>query len=224
MNIISENIWMKNQREINEDSLCFCHVLYNGIPIILAAICDGVGGLPGGQNASSIVISNLKKSFFDFSNHQSISFRRIKNVLSRCIYSSHAQIVEGATTLCLVLIYKNQVFTMSCGDTRIYMGRKALNQVSIDHCDSKGRLTQAIGDTSFSSIYKRCFTLKKGYSILLCSDGFYRRITPKIIGSDSFFRCSNEEMLKDLLEKLHYEAVNKGENDNSSAIIIKRLS
>lgn len=221
MKIISEYIWFKNQREHNEDSLCLCQAEYNGNNILLAAICDGVGGLIDGHKASGIVISNLKKLFFSIPHQHPQSFNSIANQISRCIYSSHSQIASGATTICLVLIFKNQGIVMSCGDTRAYSGHKRLKQITKDHCDSKGRLLQALGDNSFSSIYRKRFRLRKNQSVLICSDGFYRKNHKVIIASDSFFRCKNEEMLKETLEKLHCGAVNNGECDNSSAILIK---
>lgn len=224
MNYISEQIWIKNQRAINEDSLCLCHANYCKKELLLAAVCDGVGSRPGSQKASGIIIANLKNTFFALSHHPPMSFNRMINSLSRCIYSSHTEISMGATTLCLVFIYGNKGIIMSCGDSRAYLGKKTLQQLTPDHKDHKGRLLQAIGDTSFSHLYKKRFSFKTSMSILICSDGFYRRNHKEIIASNSFFSCSNEEMLRNTLEKFNCTAVNKGENDNSSAILIKRLS
>lgn len=220
MQIISEFIWKKNSRSVNEDSLCICHVLSNGHPLVLAAICDGVGGMPDGESASNMVINSLKNCFNSISLYPNRTLKSIYHLMNRCLYSCHEDISSGATTVSLVIIYQNRGFILSSGDSRIYMGTNKLSLSTKDHSDKDGRLTQAIGSGQFNKPFKRFFRIRAGSSILLCSDGFYRRNHLNILKKNYFSDCHTEDDWKNKLEAMYSNAVNHGEKDNCSAIVL----
>ena len=220
MQIISEFIWEKNSRKINEDSLCICHVLFNGKPLLLAAICDGVGGMPDGESASTHLINNLKNTFNTLDRSHPPSIKRLSHIFNQCIYATHNEITSGATTLCMAVIYNNRCFIMSYGDSRCYIGTNKLSLITKDHSDSSGHLTQAIGTGQFYKPFKKVINLHSGMNILICSDGFYRQNHLFISHKNQFKSCTTEKDWKEMLDNMYCYAVNNGEKDNCSAIIL----
>jgi len=220
MKINSEFIWEKNQKETNEDALCICHVNFNNEPLILAAVCDGVGGLPDGENASSLVISNLKNLFYQLPRNARLSLPKVSSLFSRCIFSCHKEIVHGATTLSMVVIYRKRCLILSSGDSRIYIGTNRLKQITPDHTDKHGHLTQAIGNGSFRKPFITYKKLSSKSIILLCTDGFYSSNHQFITRKNHFISNKNEQDWLLSLQNLYYYAVNSGEKDNSTAIAV----
>ena len=222
MYYISNFIRERNMRPVNEDSVCLCHVMFNNHPLLLAAVCDGVGGLKDGEYASRFVISNVKSCFESLDRTRSISLSSLAKALSRVIYSCHKELNLCATTLCAAIIYRKHCHILYCGDSRIYLGNRRLHLITKDDVDSSGRLTNHIGYGQIPVVKKRRYRLTNGSTLLLCSDGFYKRNTYALSGN-YFSRCKDESSIREKLIELYNNAVLKGEQDNCSAIVIKAL-
>lgn len=220
MQYYSEFLWKKNCREANEDSISIVHVFFNGKPLILAVLCDGVGGLNNGEFASSFVVSSIKSHFESLQSKQSVSLCSLRHSLSRTLYYCHSNLNGCATTVSLAVIYNNHALLMSCGDSRIYAGSTTLTSIFRDQSDSRGRLTHAIGSVSTPLINSRIRHLRPGVRILLCSDGFYKKNNSEITSRHWSSSLKTESQWKDALESMYCNAVNMGEKDNCSAIII----
>lgn len=221
MQIISEFVWKKNSRSVNEDSLCICHVLSNGKPLVLGAVCDGVGGMPDGESASNYVINRLKCTFNNLSLDRIRSVRSLSHQLTRCLYTCHEEITSGATTVSLCLTYNNRCIIMSYGDSRVYIGRNKLKQITKDHSDASGHLTQAIGTGNFRKPFIKSLYIRPNTVIIICSDGFYRKNHTALTQNNFFLSYKTESEWKNKLEEMYFNAVNQGEKDNSSAIALK---
>ena len=77
-------IWEKGFREKNEDSLCVRQITQNGRIYLLAAVCDGIGGLSQGENASSYVVSGMITAFQKMVKRSAkLSSRKIRNLFYR---------------------------------------------------------------------------------------------------------------------------------------------
>lgn len=50
-------------RKVNQDSLFICTAQFGGDEILFAAVCDGVGGLSGGETASAYVCKRMSEWF-----------------------------------------------------------------------------------------------------------------------------------------------------------------
>lgn len=224
MKINSEFLWEKNQKETNEDALCICHVNYNKEPLILAAVCDGVGGLPNGENASSLVISNIKRLFYQLPRSSSINLSKLSTLFCRCLFSCHQEINNGGTTLCMVLIYKKKCLIISYGDSRLYIGKNRLKPFTPAHTDKSGKLTHALGIGIFKKPFTSIRHIGRKTVLLLCTDGFYRRTHELITRNKYFAHCSSEEEWLSVLQNIYFVSVNRGEKDNSTAIAIWRES
>ena len=150
--------------------------------LTVAIVCDGVGSATQGAQAASRVTNylmnniqtrpkawSLQKSILTFiKSINSILYRE-----SQINYESS----ELVTTLTIVVIEGNRLYGANVGDSRVYMHRDNLVQLSHDHSmDETGYenvLTQAIGIEEDVSPFYFENILKKDDKILLCSDGLY---------------------------------------------------
>lgn len=228
MKYLSELLWEKNARKVNEDSLTIYELQISNRPLLLAVLCDGIGGLSNGELASSFVTARIRDCVESCSRTPHLSLSQLRKRLNRELYECHDVLLKYAqsqgkplgTTICLCLIMEHRALIMSCGDSRIYTGIHALkNQVPL-HQDSHGRLTRSIGVGAIHIPYYKYMLFPKGTNILLCSDGFYRANHNLITSKDYFSRPDNESAISSALHTLYCNAVNHGEQDNCSCIFI----
>lgn len=120
-------------KRINQDALCLKSAVYNGAEIILAAVCDGLGGLSDGEAASSYVISALS-SWFEQSLYIHMQQKKsildirqdLDSMLHGCVkslnrYSDVTGKKLGTTMTCILYLEKfSRIITAHIGDTRIY--------------------------------------------------------------------------------------------------------
>lgn len=224
MEFLSDYIWERNGREINEDSLAINQVMINNMSLIMAVVCDGIGSLDDGELASSFVVSSLKNEFDKAGKRGNITLGKLKHILSRELYNCHESLKSRntGTTVSLVIIYKNRMMYLWIGDSRIYMGKKKMKQITKDMVDDKGRLTAAIGVGTYKRIHWKSKHLGRKAKILLCSDGFYKRNHKQICSNDFGRNGMGEQEMHELLERINADGVVKGERDNASAVIIWR--
>lgn len=133
-------------REANEDCIGITS-LKNGI--IIAVVCDGMGGAAGGQIASSVAEETFIESMTalcDIPNGNIPDGKKIKNALKVSIEKANAAILArakedlslfgmGCTLVAAVLCKsKSRLYFANVGDSRIYMiTRKSIKQLSKDH-------------------------------------------------------------------------------------------
>ncbi|MBE6876679.1 MAG: serine/threonine-protein phosphatase [Ruminococcus sp.] len=120
------------RKEINQDALLLQTARYQQHEILFAAVCDGIGGLTGGEIASSFVISQVAEWFStEYANtlKEGKSILAIRQSLDDCLQRLNSEINTGTpngtemgTTFTSLLIDTvNQVtLTGHVGDTRLY--------------------------------------------------------------------------------------------------------
>lgn len=133
------------QKETNQDSLCVRRALVPGIgEIVMAMICDGMGGLKKGEVASAACVTAFGKWFdrsltqfpmlcgsnFSVIQHQwSELFSEVHSSLIR--YSADTKTPLG-TTATVLFTYGNRYLTANIGDSRVYERKKELLQLTQD--------------------------------------------------------------------------------------------
>lgn len=224
MKYISDFLWEKNLREVNEDSLSINQLLINGTPCLLAIICDGMGGLSNGDVASDYVVNVLKSSIDYLKFSPSLSINSYLHFIKREIYRCHKFLssldTACGTTLSLLLLYNKNAYYIHAGDTRLYIGTNKLKQIGKDHKTQDGKLTFAVGIGNYKRPKIKKFKLKRNMKLLLCSDGFYKANLALISANNYFTSIESESHINQALEILFSHAANKGECDNASAIMI----
>lgn len=237
-------------KNVNQDSILVKHATYGDNEILMAIICDGMGGLSKGEVASATVIHEFEEWFskvlpFELDN---IDMNVIGGKWSLLLKSLNVRIQKYGqkfreklgTTFTGILFINNQFVAVHVGDTRLYCIDSSLKQLTIDHTYVarevlKGTLTLEEAQTDKRrNMLLQCVGASKVVDpqiiygeaeqnvYMLCSDGFRHKITPEeIVGLLNFKRIKNK---RDMIENSKYliEMVkNRGEKDDISIILIK---
>ena len=133
-------------KDINQDALMMKVASYKNSEIFIGAVCDGMGGLSGGETASSFVISGVSEWFeseypdllYSDSNILNIrkSFDELLHILNDDINNNSYDGKFMGTTFTGILINPliNNVLVAHVGDTRLYkVYSDRLEIVTADH-------------------------------------------------------------------------------------------
>lgn len=173
---------------------------------ICAVLADGMGGLSNGREISEYVVSTTLALFENLDYRLSIctQLEAIAKKLNEEIskeFSENGKSQAGSTLVAAV-IYKDKLFWVSVGDSRIYLFRNGyLYQLNEDHnyknellkdyiegtatlnsafdSPQKDSLTSYIGNPNKQCIdaNKISFSLQKEDKIMLCTDGVYNTLS-----------------------------------------------
>lgn len=132
------------KKEVNQDALCIKKAQVGNEELVLAVICDGMGGLSSGELASATVIRRFSEWFEKElpSRVAEITPDDIKVIWSNMIYQLNDELwnygkrirKQLGTTLTAVVILQNGVYvTAHVGDTRQYrINQNIIEQVTED--------------------------------------------------------------------------------------------
>lgn len=238
------------RKETNQDALLVLHAQTpKDEEIVLAAICDGVGGLKMGELASAVVVQELRKWFCE---RMPVLWKDPDP--EQQIFSEWAQLIEDVhealktfseekgfrlgTTVEILLLLHGRYYICHVGDCRVYSIAEEFTQLTKDHSVVQqeidaGRLTpaQARRDNRQNLLWQ-CVGAGKmvnpdflygeilpGQSFLLCCDGFRRRITEEEM--ERLCRVpGKEDRMEEALEKVTQLCERRGETDNITSILI----
>lgn len=231
-------VYETGKRKENEDALLYRLCLFSRGELALLAVCDGMGGMDCGMEASFICIEEIE-SWFDgemipfLENRkggkkaftrgiQSKGFtlyRRINNILFEKMRLEGKKM--GSTAL-VCLIYRGRYYLFHIGDGRAYLQRKVVffkgfKKLTKDHGNERG-LCKCLG---LNREWQPDFYTGKCRvgGILLCTDGFYRQYDKNLWKSCLAFEKLRDEVAisKRLREVASYNIRHK-ETDNISAL------
>lgn len=218
-------MWEKGAREKNEDSLAFWHMQRGKENRAMAVICDGIGGLPKGEQASSYVVRQMANWFM------SQGYRQKGNnqcqMVQQFLFQLHEELkeygkenkIQMGTTITVVLLNNDRLYWFHCGDCRLYLFRKRkVKKLTGEHQDERGNLSRAIGVGEWSILEKGRLRLRKKDKILMCSDGLYRNINPEDLRVWSVREVKSDGQAERMLKQLFQKKMSLGEKDNLSAL------
>lgn len=238
MRFISEAYWDKGKRDMNQDSISLQEVSIKGKKAIFALICDGIGGLEGGEIASGFVAERMTEWFYKealmmLKRHK--SRRKIEKSGLRALYGCNEEMVrygeergiKFGTTVTALLLMDRHYFLWHSGDTRAYRIKGngfsgKLKRLTEDHTKDNCTLVRCIGsfewkrpDVKSGYFFKKCV-------LLLCSDGFRNKVGEERIKEAMLPETlhEKEQIYKRLREITEY-VKKQGERDNISAIAIR---
>lgn len=222
-------------RPSNQDSVCMKRAVLDGDEIVMAIICDGMGGFEKGELASAEIIHFFSKWFDELPVYQVISdwngimelwigyLERLNKKIRRYGEQSH---IKLGSTFSGILLWKNRYLLVHIGDTRIYQITDQVRLLTTDHIlpQRQNVLTQCIGAGRPLYPELRTGTYAEDTFFLLCSDGFRHRIKEEEIKkwfSNSPLRTKEEMEMRcaqvvELLKK-------RGEKDNITVALIKKV-
>lgn len=216
-------------KEKNQDSLTVKVANANGVPVVFAVLCDGMGGLEQGEVASATVIRKFENWFIHtfpvlvrtgFSEEElRTQWERILAELNEKIkaYGQRNRIRLG-TTITSLLMYNGMYYISHVGDSRAYEIADDLTILTQDQTVvameiKKGLLTEEQAKTDpRRSILLQCIgasdlvvpdfyrgAIKENAVYMLCSDGFRHEISP-----DEIYNCFSPDMLHTKDEMAYY--------------------
>ncbi len=172
---------------------------YADTPVgFLLAVCDGMGGGPGGKQASQTVVAEVIKSLAACSS-QSSPTEALKRAVAQAeqaldnMMEAHAELRGMGSTLVAVLISEQSAHIAHLGDSRCYqisrgkavfrtddhslvgelVRNKAMTEEQARMSPQSNVITRALGNTSnhVAQIDEVCF--RQGDRFILCTDGVW---------------------------------------------------
>ena len=237
-------------KETNQDSVLVKHADSKLGEIVLAIICDGMGGLSKGELASATVVRRFSEWFEEElpGELQKLDFEVISGKWSLMLKDLNTSIgkygethgVRLGTTFTALLIVKDNYLIGHVGDTRVYEIDSSLNQLTEDQTFiarelKKGTITpeqarvdkrrnmllQCIGASPNVEPEMKTGKCRTG-AFLLCSDGFRHEISEKeIFDMINPKKLSDKEDMHKKLRALIEMDKKRKEKDNISAVLIK---
>lgn len=233
----------------NEDAMLLEQVRIGKERILFAVVCDGIGGMQDGEYASGLVVTEMKRWFFDegleifrgnISKRKQIKayitsledrLRRISEKMIR--YGTKKRCCIG-TTCCAALLLGNRYLMFSIGDSCLMKlstrRRKYLNRPDINE---KGQLLRCIGSEGWYPVCYSSGFLRGKDMLLLGTDGFFRFLSLTDI-DDLFLQlgknvCWSKEgnilrnkKMKSWMDSMEKQLRSRGEWDDMTAILIGR--
>ena len=224
-------------RHTNEDALFIdkAHQVY--------AVADGLGGLPGGAEASQRIVQLLEQTMKRTDpSHERVDLTELINGINEIVVKegldAHPHSGMGST-LTIGQIVGDQLLIGHVGDSAAYLLRDDdLKKLTIDHTmaqeliDRQGESTRDVIPPEYSHTLTRCvgqgenlrvdsksITIKQGDRLLLCTDGLDKVISSEAIKKELARKQSPEEACHQLTKMAND---NEGP-DNITVIVIHTL-
>lgn len=216
----------------NDDSF-YCSDGNKGLYIV----ADGMGGYRGGKLASQIAVDTTVAFY---ANHHEHDYQVLLNLIQKELQKRIDQSPEYkqmGTTLTAVFARGNQIDLLHIGDSRAYLiTDSSIRQITEDHTyvnvlykngeiskqqmqshPKRGALLRVI--TAYDSIDADLlsFELKKGETILLCSDG----LTEHVNEEDILEILNREDELSKAGKSLVHLALERGGTDNIAIVLLR---
>ena len=237
-------------KQTNQDSLIIKHAACSRCEILMAAVCDGMGGLDKGELASATVIRELSK-WFDREIFYGSRGKNLRDAAKSmvCMLSElnktlsdygRTQKIRLGTTFTGVLFINNRYMAVHIGDSRFYRIDSSMKQLTTDHTFvarevARGNMTkeQARIDKRRNLLLK-CIgvseviepeilygRVKKG-AYFLCTDGFRHEITEDEIYAELMPRLlTDKKAMNNKCLNLIERVKKRNEKDNISVILIR---
>lgn len=237
-------------KDTNQDSLLVKHAKLDDKEVLLAVVCDGMGGLEKGELASAVVVQAFSKWFdeelaYELENLDMTVIAGkwsllLKDLNMRLLDYSNEIGTSLGTTFSGILLIGDTYLIVHVGDSRVYFIGNELKQLTTDQTFiareiKRGTLTEEQAKTDKRrNLLLQCIgaskvvepeiiygTIQKG-AYMLCSDGFRHEITEmEIYQSLNPSRLQNKKTMHSKVRHLIDVVKERGERDNISAILIK---
>lgn len=220
--MIAAHTDLGNKKATNQDSLFIKVANSKTGSILMAAICDGMGGLKKGELASAEVLRELGSWFVEELpkiTGEQIAFDKVRSQWEKVVQRMNLKIANyGArnafslgTTLTAILMAGGRYLVIQVGDSRAYKITDKIEQITEDQTVvgmevKKKRLTREEAEKDpRKNILLQCIgassvlvpefyegTISHNEAYLLCSDGFRHKIS-----NDEIFGVLSPRILPD---------------------------
>lgn len=215
----------------------------------IAVLCDGMGGLAGGKQASELCATHIRESFHANDCEENIQkfYRRViaeSDYMVTSLKNEDGSPLGAGSTMVSIAITNDELHWASVGDSHIYLIRR--NQI---HCITRehnylmllnerlknGELTQqeveenpkkealvsyiGMGGVKYVDLNAAPCKLIEGDYIVLCSDGLYRTVNEEDI-KNIVYGIGDAGDIAECLTEYAMQAHKKNQ-DNTSVIVIQ---
>ncbi|MEV5315645.1 MULTISPECIES: protein phosphatase 2C domain-containing protein [unclassified Streptomyces] len=165
-----------------------------GGPLVVA-VADGLGGHPGGEIASSLVVQRIAAVGTDLTGEDAI--RDVLDACNREVYEAAGgddggELATMGTTVAGVVVRDDSLLVFNVGDSRVLaMDRDGLRQLSVDDSPplepghrTTSIVTQCLGGSPFYRAVRPHVApvpLTPGDRYLVCTDGVTDPLPPEVI-------------------------------------------
>lgn len=228
------------KRTMNQDYV-FSSTEPIGVLDNLFLVADGMGGHSAGDLASRFLVENLVDFFRTYDAEKDVhsvlreGIRKVNRELF-ALAEENPELKGMGTTLVLATIKGNVLYVANIGDSRLYLLREGLEQITKDHSyveelvalgqmkrgskdymEKKNIITRAVGAEPDVDVDLFAFKVRERDMIMMCSDGLSNMV-------DEFemeYIIRSEEGLEKKAECLIEAANRSGGKDNISVILIE---
>lgn len=229
-------------RTSNEDA-CRCGVF--SPDAAWAVVCDGMGGVNGGNVASSIAVEKISETILA-GYRGGMSGDDVRELIASAVSRANESVHEMAgsdttltgmgTTVVVVIISGAVIHVAHAGDSRAYLiTDDAIHRLTTDHSvvqemvdkgdlteqqarnhPQKNIITRALGVEASLRIDYSETPAPKNCRLLICTDGL-----TNYVEEDRIFTLAKEYGGKELTEKLIELAKSAGGGDNITAVVLE---
>ena len=196
-------------KKTNQDSALLLTAQTDDGDVLLAAVCDGMGGLAKGETASAAMALALQDWFereFPALLYAGLDPAQLSASWQKVIDGANTRIadfgaaahVQMGTTVAALLVARGQYFLMNVGDSRVYLLSDAIYQLTKDQTyiqremdlghmtwqqamahPQRNVLLQCVGASAAVAPDYGTGAVRPGQRFLLCSDGFRHVLDPQ---------------------------------------------
>ena len=166
-----------------------------GTPLVVA-VADGLGGHPGGEVASALVVRRLASIGPALSSEDDV--RDVLSACNRAVYEAAGgdaggELAAMGTTVAGAVVRPGSLLVFNVGDSRVFASSSdGLRQVSVDDSPplepgqrTTSLVTQCLGGSrAYRAIrpHVTVETLSPGYRCLICTDGLTDPVSEDVLG------------------------------------------
>lgn len=224
-------------REVNQDYVFVSDSPIGKLPNLLI-VADGMGGHKAGDFASHFTVEVVKEELAKSMEDEP------EAMIKQAITIANQKLIETArqnsklegtgTTLVVATVIDQTLYFANVGDSRLYLLNDDIRQISKDHSlvqemvrlggitpedakhhPDKNIITRAIGAQEHLEIDFFEYRLKKGDTILMCTDGL-----SNMVEDDEILRIvKSSRDVVEAVEQLIESAKQNGGNDNIGVVI-----
>lgn len=237
------------KKATNQDSLFLETAATDYGRVVLAVICDGMGGLAKGEVASAVLVRDFADWFhrvFPGLLYGGLTPETVKESWERLILDTNQKITEYGlnlhvslgTTVTALLLVDGTYFIINVGDSRAYLLDGGMNQLTVDQTFVQrevdmGRMTpeearvspqrnvllQCVGASGVIEPDFYVGQYRQDQVLMLCSDGFRHVISPS-----EFYERLNPAVLttEERMKEsaVYFTELNKARNETDNISVI----
>ena len=213
----------------------------------VAVVCDGMGGLAGGEMASKTAARYVSEKLSDASEAEKLDSVMVRiakdaNTRVRELKTNDGQSLKAGTTMAAAVIKEGELHWCSVGDSKIYIFKDGIfkcltnehnykflseqmkndNSFVYDPNARKDALVSYLGagELKYIDINQEPIKLADGDVIMLCSDGLYKVLSEEdIVKHLMDDTAPPEETAKNLTSEALRNS--RGAQDNTTVVVLR---